>query len=144
MAEQNGLVTLHRETEAEYLEAFYEEYKEDFCTPDGFTIFCKYPETTAKHFCCGKKGPFQKVRAMRILWAKYILLNPSERIVLKDTSSGNTLFFLTRTKTPHIVICRKLEGKWNLVSSFAVGGKRAEQYRNGEPPYEYFDKSKDF
>ncbi len=143
MSEQAGLITLIRDTEAEYIQDFCEAYKDEITTPDGFVIFCKYLEQTAKHFCCGKNGPFQKTRAMRILWAKYILMNPDERIVLKDMTTGNTMFFLTRTKTPHIVICNKLDGKWNLISAFAVNGKRAQQYRKGQPPYEFFQKERD-
>lgn len=138
MTNENGLTTLHRDTEDEYIKEFCEVYKEEIHTPDGFVIFCKYLESTAKHVCCGTEKVFQKTRAMRILWAKYILLNPEERIVLKDTSTDNLLFFLTRTKIPHVVVCKKLEDKWNLISSFAVGGKRAEQYRKGKPPYEFF------
>jgi len=144
MSEQNGLTTLIRDTEDEYIKDFCEAYKDEICTPDGFVVFCKYLEKTAKHVCCGKDGPFQKTRAMRILWAKYILMNPSERIILKDTTTGNTLFFLTRTKTPHIVICKKLDNKWNLVSAFPVSGERAQQYKKGQPPYEFFQKDKNF
>ena len=116
--------------------------KDEIKTPDGLTVFCKYLEKTAKHFCCGKNGPFQKTRAQRILWAKYILFNPSERILLKDTSTGNRLFFLTRKRLPHVVVCNKLDGKLNLVSSLLVGGGRAEKYRKGEPPYEFISPAK--
>lgn len=142
MAENDGLITIIRETEEEYIADFCEAYKDDIHTPDGFVVFCKYLRTTAIHFCRGnKKGAkFQKTRAMRIMWAKYILMNPDERIVLKDISTGNTLFFMTREKTPHVVICKKLNDKWNLISSFAVGGDRAKKYLKGEHPYEYYKK----
>jgi len=138
MPEQNGLTTLLRDTEDEYIEDFCQAYQDEICTPDGFIVFCKYLKETGKHFCCGKNGVFQKTRAMRILWAKYILMNPSERIILTDTTTGNTLFFLTKTATPHVVICKKLGNKWNLISAFAVGGKRAQQYRKGQHPYTFF------
>lgn len=142
MAEDNGLVTLLRDTEEEYIAEFCEAYKDEIFTPDGFVIFCKYLESTAKHICRGsKKGAkFQITRAQRIMWAKYILMNPDERIILTDTSTNNTLFFMTRERTPHIVICKKLGDKWNLISSFAVGGDRAKKYFKAEPPYEYYKK----
>jgi len=121
------------------LQEFCNTYREEITTPDGFVVFCKYLEQTAKHFCRGKDGKtFQKVRAQRMLWAKYILMNPSERIVLNDTQTSNTLFFLTKKRHPHLVVCRKLGTKWNLISSFAVGGKRAEKYRNGKSPYVFY------
>lgn len=139
MSDTDGLVTLCRETEEEYIEEFCNAYKDEIVTPDGFVIFCKYLEQTAKHVCRGQdKKTFQRVRAQRILWAKFILMNPSERIILSDTQSSNTLFFLTDTKRPHVVVCKKLGDKWNLISSFAVGGKRAEKYRNGKPPYTFY------
>lgn len=139
MADGDGLTTLIRETEEQYIQDFCNAYKDEFTTPDGFVIICKYLEQTAKHVCCGGDGgAFQPVRAQRILWAKFILMNPSERIILTDTQTKNTIFFLTRSRHPHVVICRKLGDKWNLISSFAVGGKRAEKYRNGKPPYEFF------
>lgn len=140
MADNDGIITIIRETEAEYIADFCEAYKDEIHTPDGFVVFCKYLEATAKHVCCGKDGKFQKTRAMRIMWAKYILLNPTERIVLKDVSTDNTLFFMTREKTPHVVVCKKLGDKWNLISSFAVGGDRAKKYLKGEHPYEYYKK----
>jgi len=142
MTTEIGLKTLFCGTEEEYIQEFCEIYKEEIHTPDGFIVFCKYLESTAKHVCRGgKKGPFQETRAMRIPWAKYILMNPDERIVLKDTSSDNILFFLTRKKMPHLVVCKKLDNKWNLISSLVVGGKRAEKYRKGKPPYEFLPKN---
>ncbi len=144
MSENDNLKILILNTEEEYLKEFCEAYRADFCTPDGFNICCKYLESTAKHFCRGgKNGPFQVTRAYRILWAKYILMHPEERVILRDICTGNTLFFLIRTKTPHIVVCKKLGDKWNLISSFVVGGDRAKKYLKGQYPYEYFDKNKD-
>ncbi|MDP2749833.1 MAG: hypothetical protein Q8O89_03300 [Nanoarchaeota archaeon] len=134
-----GLTTVCLDTEEEHIQRFCDEYKDEIVTPDGFVIFCKYPEKTAKHICCGKNGVFQKTRAQRILWPKYILLNPSERIVLIDTTNKSTLFFFTKRRKPHLVVCNELGGKLNLISSFAVGGKRIEKYRNGESPYEFYN-----
>jgi hypothetical protein len=135
----DGLITLIRDTEDEYIQEFLVAHQGDITTPDGFTVFCKYPEKTALHICRGGDGKvFQKTRAQRILWAKFILLHPEERIVLKNSQNNNLLFFLTRQRTPHLVVCNKLDGKWNIISSHAVGGKRAEQYRNGTPPYGFY------
>jgi hypothetical protein len=130
------LTTLFLNTENEYIEKFHETYRDDFNTPDGFTICCKYLEATAKHFCCGKNGSFQKTRAQRILWAKYILLNPNERIILTDTTTNNIIFFFT--KHSHCIICRKLGEKLNLISSFIASGKRKNMYKNGKPPFIYY------
>lgn len=139
MTETGGLTTLFRETEEEYIADFCAAYKDEIITPDGFVVFCKYLEETAKHVCRGKdKKTFHKVRAQRILWAKYILMNPGERIVLTDTQTSNTLFFLTRSKSPHVVVCKKLGDRWNIISSHVVGGERAEKYRKGEPPYVFY------
>ena len=135
----DGLITLIRDTEEEYIEEFLAAHQDDIITPDGFTVFCKYPEATARHICRGKEGKvFQITRAQRILWAKFILLHPEERIVLKNSQNNNLLFFLTRQRQPHLVVCNKVDGKWNIISSHAVGGKRAEQYRNGTPPYGFY------
>lgn len=137
--ETDGLITLIRDTEEEYIREFCAAHQDDIITPDGFTVFCKYPEKTARHICRGKEDKvFQKTRAQRILWAKFILLHPDERIVLTDNQSKNLLFFLTRHRHPHLVVCSKLDEKWNIISSFAVSGKRAEKYRNGEPPYDFY------
>lgn len=144
MNAHDGLINLFRESEDDYIEAFCQEFKEEFSTPDGFLIICKYLNATARHICRGSKGGiFQEARARRILWAKYILMNPHERIILKDTSSGNTLFFLTKENNPHVVVCKKLDGKWNIISSFVVSGDRAKKYLKGTPPYEFFDKNTD-
>src|SRR3990167_2778346 len=108
MSEAEGLSTLFWETEEEYIQKFCETYKDEIKTPDGYIVFCKYIDKTAKHFCRGKDGKtFQKTRAQRILWAKYILLNLNERIVLIDTSTDNILFFLTRERCSHLVVCSK-------------------------------------
>ena len=138
MSEANELTAIFRDTEAEFIRYFCETYKNEMQTPDGFSVFCKYPEDTAKHFCRGTSGVFQRTRAQRMGWVKYILFNPSERNVLIDTNTKKILFFFTRRRKPHLIVCEKLDGKLNLISGFPVRGERAERYRNGDPPYVFY------
>ena len=136
---ENGLKSIFRDTEEEYIQEFCEAFKEEIQTPDGFTVFCKYLRKTAIHICRGQDGKvFQPARAQRILWAKYILMHPNERIVLTNEITGNLLFFLTKERNPHLIVCNKLEEKWNIISSHLVGGKRAKAYLSGKPPYPYY------
>jgi len=74
-----------------------------------------------------------------IEWPKYILLNPDKRKILKDSTTGNIVFFFEKGKTAYAVICNPLkDGKLNLISGFVVGGPRKANYCNGKPPYEFY------
>ena len=137
----DNIVTLFLNSEQEYIDRFCEEYKNPILTPDGFIIECKYLKKTAYHFCCGKNGKhFHQARASKILWAKYILMNCDQRIILQDCRTNNLIFFLSK-RTPYAVICSILyENKLNLISGFMVSGKRGVAYKNGKPPYVFFKK----
>lgn len=65
-------------TEDGYYKRFCEIYGTDIKTPDGFCITCKNLEGTARHVCGGAQKIFQKARACRIEWPKYILLHPEK------------------------------------------------------------------
>lgn len=128
------------ETEEEYCNKFCEIYSEPINTPDGFRIICKNPRERAKHICCGSDNIFQKARASRIEWPKYIFLNPKERKILLDTQTKNLIFFFEKGKTGYAAICSQLgSGQLNLISGFVVAGKRKENYRDGKPPYNFYE-----
>ena len=132
------LKTIFLNSEQEYIDKFCAEYKDEIKTPDGFIIVCKYLNETALHICGGKSKKFQPTRARYILWPKYILLHLQERTKLFDNSSKNIIFFLDRSKISYAVICGKLrDGRLNLISGIVVGGKRAVDYRKGNPPYSF-------
>jgi len=127
------------DTEEENYDRFCEVYKEEICTPDGFCIVCINPRERAKHICGGAEKKFQKDRARRLEWPKYILLNPDKRKVLRDTTTGYIIFFFEKKKIAYAVICHPLSnGKLNLISGFIVGSKRRMNYSNGKPPYEFY------
>jgi len=129
------------ETEEDYFTKFCELYGSEIYTPDGFCVVCKRLKETAIHACGGKEKKFQKARAARIEWPMYILLNPDKRKVLKDTQSGNLVFFFEKGNTAYAIICSELtNGKLNLISGFVVGGNRRIKYREGKPPYEFYIK----
>ena len=129
------------ETEEEIYDKFCELYSQDICTPDGFCVVCIEPRKRAKHICGGSEKKFQKDRARRLEWPKYILLNPDKRKILKDTVTGNLIFFFEKKKTAYAVVCRPLkDGRLNLISGFLVGGQRRDSYSNGKPPFEFYAK----
>lgn len=137
------LITISRETEQEYIDLFCSEYKNSITTPDGFVIVCKHPEETARHICGGKTKKFQEPRARYILWPKYIFQKTDERIVLRDNSSKNIIFFFEKKRIAYAVICSPLKsGELNLISGFITGGKRVVDYRKGNPPYSFYKKAK--
>jgi hypothetical protein len=139
----DGLITISLNSESDYINIFCKEYKNLIETPDGFLVKCCHLQKTAIHFCCGSKknSKFQKARAQRLLWAKYILLNQEERKVLKDNKTKNIIFFFERKKTRYAVICKPInidKKIIRLISGFVVGGKRAMDYREANPPYSYY------
>ena len=137
------LKTVFPKSEDEAINIFCSEYQNQIKTLDGFTILCKNPHKTAIHICGGKQGKFQEVRARYVLWPKYILLHPDERRVLVDNKSKNFIFFLYKHKIPYAIICSPLkDGKLNLISGFIATGKRAVDYRKGNPPYSFYIKQK--
>ncbi len=136
-----ALTTICLSSEIDYIERFCEIYKDEIITPDGFRIICKYPKETAKHFCRGgDKKQFQAGRAYRIEWGKDILLNPKERKVLLDNKTNNLIFFYENGRVAYAVICSpQKNGQLNLVSGFIVGGRRTIDYREGKPPYSFYE-----
>lgn len=136
------LSTIFLRSENDYINKFCEEYKDPIKTPDGFIIKCIYLRKTAIHFICGGKSTkFQKARAQRLLWAKYILLNPDERKLLIDRKTNNIIFFFDKNRKYYAVICRPIDESkkiLELISGFIVSGNRITTYREANPPYEYF------
>ncbi|MFH1694213.1 MAG: hypothetical protein ABH880_00455 [Patescibacteria group bacterium] len=142
-----GLTYVSVGSEEDYIDLFTKKYGAPIKTPDCFTVECKYLRQTALHFLYGKKksGKFQPARASRIYYAEYILENPNERKTLLDTQTGNLIFFFERAKGKirYAVICSVLkDDNLNLISGFVVGGKRAEEYRDGKLPYTFYQKKK--
>lgn len=140
-----GLTFVDLNSESDYISLFCKEYGNAISTEDGFIVECKYPLATAKHICHGgkKNAPFQKARAQRILWPKYILSNPVERKVLIDNQTGYIIFFFEKGKTAYAVVCSKLKnGNLNLTTGFLVDGKRAMAYRKGKQPYSFYPNKK--
>ncbi len=139
----NGLCTIFLRSEDDYINKFCEEYKNPIETPDGFIIKCTCLRKTAIHFIYGsfKPAKFQKSRAQRLLWAKYILLNPDERKLLIDKKTNNIIFFFDKNRKYYAVICRPIDESkkiLELISGFIVSGNRITAYREANPPYEYF------
>ena len=134
------LSSIFLSSEQEYIDRFCEEYKDSIKTPDGFVISCRNPEQKAHHFCCGSINKFKILRAQRILWSKYILLHPNDRIVLENTKNKDSLvFFLTEKRKPYLVVCRIIKEKeLDLISGFPVFGKKSEIYRKPQLPYKFY------
>jgi len=124
----------------EYIKEFCKEYKYPIKTPDGFIVSCKYLEKTAHHFCCGQINEFQIKRAQRVLYAKYILLNPEERTIIENQKTkDNLLFFFSRKRNFYIVICRIVKGRnLDLVSGYPISGKKVLLLQKPHSPYRLY------
>ena len=134
-----SLSNLFLNSEQEYIEEFCKAYKDPIKTSDGFTVYCNNINQRAHHFCCGTINKFQPVRAQRILWAKYILLNPEERTILGNVKDKNSLlFFMARKRDSYLVICRVINDKdLDLISGYPVFGKKSEDYKKPNFPYKF-------
>ncbi len=140
MANMDELSTVFFDSEKEYIKRFCEEYKNPIKTPDGFIVSCKYIKETAHHFCYGKINKFQETRAHRILYAKYILLHPEERILLENQKIKDALlFFYLKRRNSYLVVCRVVgEKNLDLVSGYPVFGNKVLDFQEPRFPFKFF------
>lgn len=141
----SNLSSVFYNSEKEYIEEFCREYKDPIKTPDGFIVRCQNVRQQADHFCRGGKSgihKFQEARAHRILYAKYILLHPKERTILKNSKTQDKLlFFFHEKRNSYLVICHIVnKNNLDLISGYPIFGKKVQDLLNPKPPYKFYQK----
>jgi len=140
----NNLQSIFYNSEKEYIEEFCKEYKDPIKTPDGFIVLCQNIKQKAYHFCEGSVHKFQRRRAQRILYPKYIFLYPEERVILKNQNIKNKLFFFFyRKRNSYLIICRimnKNKLDLDLTSGYPIFGKKIKDLLGPNPPYKFYQK----